>query len=86
VEGGGPIEGVMSAYVFAKTPKFCLGIKPGVIWVRCVKCGRPHREYLGPRDRDEMATEVEFLRGEVDRLTAMLRAEHAAGPPRRRSR
>jgi hypothetical protein len=60
----------MKRHVFVTLPKWNAAIKPGVIWVRCPgwkghACGRPHQEYLGPRDRDEIAAELRFLRSEV---------------------
>jgi len=79
----------MPAHVFAKKPKFCLAIKPAVIWVRCITCGRPHPEYLGPRDRDDKEAELRFLRAEVQRLGAILHAQNEQNrkkPRRRRSR
>ena len=47
------VEPVMSGYVFSKLPKYCVAMKPGVLWVRCPDCGKPHQEYFGPSDRDE---------------------------------
>jgi hypothetical protein len=66
----------MPAHVFAKRPKFCMALKPGIIWVRCVTCGRPHPEYLGPRHRDEKESEIEFLRGALQRLGAIVHEQN----------
>ena len=62
----------MRAHVFPRKPTYCLAFKPGLIWVRCPKCGRPHEEYFGPRNRDERAAEIAFLRAEYQRLAALM--------------
>jgi len=49
-------------YVFSKLPKWTLGMRPALLWIRCPKCGWPHQEYFGPRDRDAIASELKFLR------------------------
>ena len=62
--------------VLNKLPKFYVGLKPALIWVRCPgrkghPCGRPHQEYFGPRDRDEVTAELEFLRRELEVAAAI---------------
>jgi len=47
-------------------------LKPSVIMVRCVDCGRPHEEYFGPSDRDEQKAEIELLRKELAAAAAIL--------------
>jgi hypothetical protein len=77
--------------VFNKLPKFCVGLKPALIWVRCPgrkghPCGRPHHKYFGPKDRDEAMAELEFLRRELE-LAAAITAAHGTPVPRvRRSK
>ncbi|HYY52549.1 MAG TPA: hypothetical protein VE755_06740 [Myxococcales bacterium] len=63
---------MMRAHVFGQKPKYCLALKPAVIWVRCAKCGAPHEEYLGPSDLDAKAAETAFLRQEYVRTAAFL--------------
>ena len=75
----------MRAHVFSKKPKFCLALKPGIIWVRCVKCGTPHQEYFGPPNRDEKAAERAFVRAEYQRVAKILQ-EKAGKKPRGQSR
>jgi hypothetical protein len=62
----------MRPHVFVQKPKYCLAIKPAVIWVRCAKCGTPHQDYLGPLDADPNAVEISFLRQEYLRTAALL--------------
>src|SRR5256885_4464352 len=59
-------------HVFAHKPKFCCGLKPAVIMVRCPTCGLPHEEYFGPPDRDEKAAEVQLLRQELSPAMAFI--------------
>ena len=59
-------------HVFATKPKFCCGLKPTVIMVRCPTCGFPHEEYFGPVDRDERASELQLLRQELAAATAIV--------------
>src|SRR3954469_11103530 len=78
-----------SRHVFASKPRFCCGLKPGLIMGRCPTCGLPHEEYFGPGDRDERASEVQLLRQELSAATAIIlaRPERAAphvAPPKRR--
>jgi len=61
-----------SRHVFASKPKFCCGLKPGLIMVRCSTCGLPHEEYFGPPDRDEKAAEVALLRQELTAAMAII--------------
>jgi hypothetical protein len=61
-----------SRHVFATKPKFCCGLKPTLIMVRCPTCGFPHEEYFGPVDRDERASEVQLLRQELAAATAIV--------------
>jgi len=58
-------------HIFASKPKFCCGLKPGLIMVRCPTCGNPHEEYFGPPDRDEKAAEVQLLRQELSAAMAI---------------
>jgi hypothetical protein len=67
-------------HVFSSKPKWCAGLKPGVIKVRCASCGRAHPEYFGPSDRDEVRAEIEFLRRALSTASAILRAR---GSPKR---
>ena len=76
----------MRPYVFSKRPRFCLALKPKIIWVRCPKCGNPHQEYLGPRDRDEKAAERAFIRAEYQRLAAIVQEAEEKKLRRRGSR
>jgi hypothetical protein len=64
--------------VFSKLPKWSIGMKPALLWVRCPACGRPHQEYFGPPDRDEIAAELEFLRRELKVATAIVANLRAA--------
>jgi hypothetical protein len=64
-------------HVFRAKPKYSVGMKPGLIRVRCPGCGMPHSEYLGPRDRDEVHAEIEFLRGALETAYAILCARNA---------
>jgi hypothetical protein len=81
-------------HVFSKLPKWRPYMKAGMIWVRCPgykghSCGRPHREYLGPADRDEVAAELQFLRHEMEVAAAIIEsrtAEHARPSPSHRRR
>ena len=61
-----------SRHVFATKPKFCCGLKPTLIMVRCPTCGFPHEEYFGPDDRDERGAEVQMLRKELAAATAIV--------------
>jgi hypothetical protein len=61
-----------SRHVFATKPKFCCGLKPTLIMVRCPTCGFPHEEYFGPADRDERGAEVQMLRQELAAATAIV--------------
>jgi hypothetical protein len=80
-------EVAMKRHVFTKLPKWNIGIKPGVIWVRCPgwkghKCGRPHQEYCGPRDRDEVAAELKFLRRELIAAAGIVADHRPSESPR----
>ena len=79
-----------SRHVFASKPKFCCGLKPGLIMVRCPTCGLPHEEYFGPTDRDEKAAEVELLRKELSAAMAIIvdRVENprSVGPPQKQTK
>jgi len=61
-----------SRHVFATKPKFCCGLKPSLIMVRCPTCGFAHEEYFGPVDRDERGAEVQLLRQELAAATAII--------------
>jgi hypothetical protein len=67
-------------HVFASKPRFCVGFKPGLIRVRCAKCGTPHFEYFGPADREEVGAELALLRAELARAFAILASQ--AGSPK----
>jgi len=67
-------------HVFATKPKFCCGLKPGVIMVRCPTCGFPHEEYFGPLDRDERAAEVQLLRQELSAAMGIILGRNANAP------
>lgn len=69
-----------SRHVFATKPKFCCGLKPTLIMVRCPTCGFPHEEYFGPVDRDERGAEVQLLRQELAAATAIVLAGKQNGP------
>jgi hypothetical protein len=69
-------EQVMSRHVFSKLPKYSVAMKPGVLWVRCAKCGKPHQEYFGPADRDERTAELLFLRRELEAAASILLGRH----------
>jgi hypothetical protein len=75
-----------SRHVFASKPKFCCGLKPSLIMVRCPTCGFAHEEYFGPLDRDERGAEVQLLRQELAAATAIIlgRKENAPHLPLRR--
>lgn len=73
-------------HVFAAKPRFCIGLKPGMIRVRCAKCGAPHLEYFGPRDHDEVRAELELLRRELARAFAILASTRPAKARKRRPR
>ena len=75
----------MRPHVFEKKPKYCLALKPSIIWVRCAKCGAPHEEYLGPKSFDAEAAETAFLLQEYVRTAAYL-ANAPANPRRGRLR
>jgi hypothetical protein len=64
--------------VFSKLPKWSICMKPALLWVRCPTCGRPHQEYFGPPDRDEIAAELQFLRRELKTATAIVAKLRAA--------
>src|SRR5256885_14204086 len=68
-------------HVFAHKPKFCCGLKPALIMVKCPTCGLPHEEYFGPPDRDEKGAEVQLLRREVTAAMATILAR-MGDPPR----
>jgi hypothetical protein len=76
----------MRPHVFLAKPKFCVALKPGLIKVRCPKCGHPHYEYFGPKNRDEAGAEMEMLRGALDRAFAILAKNGGNGSGRRRAR
>jgi len=78
--GNASIERVMRGHVFSKLPKYCVALKPGMLWVRCRECGRPHQEYFGPEDRDERNAEIVFLRQELDVAASMLFGHRASVP------
>ena len=67
-------------HVFATKPKFCCGLKPSLIMVRCPTCGFPHEEYFGPVDRDERASEVQLLRKELAAATEIILGRKENGP------
>jgi len=74
-------------HVFSTKPKFCCGLKPGLIMVRCPTCGLPHEEYFGPPDRDEKAAEVQLLRQELSAAMAIIvdrmdEPRHVHPPPK----
>ena len=73
----------MQRHVFVQKPKYCLALKPAIIWVRCAKCGAPHEEYLGPRNFDAKAAEASFLLQEYLRTASFLGDNRSA---RRRGR
>jgi hypothetical protein len=73
---GSNVEPVMSRHVFPKLPKYCVAMKPGVLWVRCPDCGKPHQEYFGPNDRDERNAEIAFLRRELEVAASILYGRH----------
>jgi len=68
-------------HVFASKPRFCVGFKPGLIRVRCRKCGTPHFEYLGPADRDEVRAELALLRAELARALAIIASRSRSPKP-----
>jgi len=70
-----------SRHVFASKPRFCCGLKPGLIMVRCPTCGLPHEEYFGPLDRDERAAEVQLLRQELSAAMGIILAREEHAPP-----
>jgi hypothetical protein len=76
----------MPPHVFAQKPKYCLALKPAIIWVRCAKCGAPHEEYLGPRNFDARAAQISFLLQEYLRTVASLKGRRQATLRRGRSR
>ena len=76
----------MRGHVFPKLPKYCLALKPGMVWVRCPDCGKPHQEYLGPKDHDESKAEILLLREELRIAASILATEHGANPMRTASR
>jgi hypothetical protein len=69
-----------SRHVFASKPKFCCGLKPSLIMVRCTTCGFPHEEYFGPLDRDERGAEVQLLRQELAAATAIILGRNESSP------
>jgi hypothetical protein len=75
----------MRPHVFGRRPKYCLALKPAIIWVRCVKCGAPHPEYFGPSHLDAQAAEIAFLRQEYLRTAAFLMGRQPAKARRARS-
>jgi hypothetical protein len=72
-----PPEGV---FVWKSLPKWHPALRPALLWVACPGCGYPHRTWFGPLDLDERKAEVEFLRGEIDRLYRIMRAERDGRP------
>lgn len=81
------MRSVVARHVFSRLPKWCAGIRPGLLWVRCPKCGRPHQEYFGPRNRDELRAEVQFFRDALEAafgIVSQLHPPHARRPRRRR--
>ena len=68
----------MRPHVFKIKPKYCVVFKPGIIRVRCVKCGRPHPEYFGPADYDEREAELQMLRRELSTAAAIIFSHTAA--------
>ena len=68
----------MRGHVFSKLPKYCVAMRPGVLWVRCPGCGKPHQEYFGPSDHDERNAELVFLRRQLEIATAILSGRHAS--------
>ena len=76
----------MRSHVFAIKPNYCLAFRPGIILVRCPKCGHPHEEYFGPRNRDEREAEISFLRGEYQRLAALIALRNQRSRGRRSAR
>ena len=76
------VEHVMSGHVFSKLPKYCVAMKPALLWVRCPECGRPHQEYFGPADRDERNAEMVFLRRELQAASSILLGHRAADATR----
>jgi len=76
----------MRGHVFSKLPKYCVALKPGMVWVRCLDCGTPHQEYFGPKDHDERKAEILLLRQELQVAAAILATHHPWHPPRRPKR
>jgi hypothetical protein len=72
----------MRDHVFSKLPRYCLGLKPGLLWVRCPACRKPHREYFGPKDRDERNAEIVFLQKELEVAASILAAQRASARQR----
>ena len=68
----------MTGHVFSKLPKYCVAMKPGVLWVRCPDCGKPHQEYFGPSDHDERNAEMVFLRRQLESAAAILSGRRAS--------
>jgi hypothetical protein len=83
VGGNVTVEPVMRSHVFSQLPKYCAALKPGMLWVRCSKCGRPHQEYFGPKDRDERNAEIVFLRHELGVAMAIALGRHRPERPDR---
>ncbi|TMB03849.1 MAG: hypothetical protein E6J64_14020 [Deltaproteobacteria bacterium] len=75
-------EHLMRGHVFSKLPKYCVAIKPGVLWVRCPDCGKPHQEYFGPADRDERKAEIVFLRHALQVASSIMLGRRASVPER----
>jgi hypothetical protein len=76
--GNANVERIMRGHVFSKLPKYCVALKPGMLWVRCRVCGKPHQEYFGPKDRDERKAEIVFLRQELEVASSILAGDHAS--------
>jgi hypothetical protein len=68
----------MRGHVFPRLPKYCVALKPGLLWVRCPDCGKPHREYFGPTDRDERNAEILFLRRALQVASSILFDQRAS--------
>jgi hypothetical protein len=62
-------------------------MQPTLLWIRCPKCGWPHQEYFGPRNRDATASELKFLRRALAVSFEVLRArsDPPSSPGRRAS-
>jgi hypothetical protein len=81
-----PSEVSVTVCIFTKLPKYNVAFKPGVLWVRCKKCGQTHQEYFGPRNRDERTAEMMFLRHELQVALKILADRPTRSSAKRRGR